>query len=185
MAHRVRAAGVHSAGLAVACAASYLLTTRVINHLRQISAHDALVGGLWAVIATAFVYRLSYDQSLRAALSRASATLLSFMLCFLYLLFLPFSVVGLAVLIGAGAFVLLLVGRADDVVAATATTAVVMVLAAISPHDAWEQPILRLADTAVGIAVGLGVSWIGLQLTKAGHSLEREGLGHLTGGASE
>jgi uncharacterized membrane protein YgaE (UPF0421/DUF939 family) len=133
---------------------------------------------MWAVIATAFVYRLSLDQSLRAAFSRAMATLLSFALCLTYLVFLPFSVWGLGLLIGIGALVLLLVGRGDDVVTATATTSVVMVLSAINPHHAWEQPILRLADTAVGIAIGIGVSWVGLQLTRAGRTLH-QGVGPL------
>ena len=36
------------------------------------------------------------------------------------------------------------------------TTAVVMVVAAMSPQDAWLQPLLRLIDTVVGIAVGIG-----------------------------
>ena len=30
------------------------------------------------------------------------------------------------------------------------TTAVILVVAAVSPQHAWEQPILRLADTVVG-----------------------------------
>jgi hypothetical protein len=32
-----------------------------------------------------------------------------------------------------------------------------MVVAAISPQDAWQQPLLRLVDTIVGIAVGVGM----------------------------
>jgi hypothetical protein len=47
-----------------------------------------------------------------------------------------------------------------------------MVIAAINPLHAWEQPILRLGDTAVGIAIGMGVSWLGLQATSLGRSLE-------------
>ena len=41
------------------------------------------------------------------------------------------------------------------------TTAVVMVVAAMSPHDAWQQPLLRVVDTVVGIAVGIACRWIG------------------------
>jgi hypothetical protein len=36
-----------------------------------------------------------------------------------------------------------------------------MVVAAINPHDAWREPILRLGDTAIGVAVGLGAASIG------------------------
>jgi uncharacterized membrane protein YccC len=93
-------------------------------------------------------------------LTRAAATLLSFGLCLIYLLILPFHPLGLAALIGVGTVLLMLIDRGDDVATTAITTAVVMVVAAVSPHDAWEQPILRLFDTALGIAVGLIASSI-------------------------
>jgi uncharacterized membrane protein YccC len=54
-----------------------------------------------------------------------------------------------------------LLGRRDDIVTAGITTVVVMVVAAMSPADAWQQPLLRLADTMVGIAVGVACKWVG------------------------
>ena len=51
-------------------------------------------------------------------------------------------------------------GRRDDIITTAITTAVVMVVAAISPADAWQQPLLRLADTVVGIAIGVAFKWI-------------------------
>ena len=33
-------------------------------------------------------------------------------------------------------------------------------MAEVSPHDAWQQPILRLADTVIGVAVGLAAAWL-------------------------
>ena len=161
---RGRTAVVHSTALALACAVSYLLTTRVLSHIHQISPEDQLIGGMWAMIATAFVYRFSYDQSITAAISRVSATLLSIVLCFTWLVFFSFSLWATALLIGVGSLILILVGRPDDVITATITTAIVMVLAAVDPHDTWEQPILRLVDTLVGIGVGVAVSWLGLRL---------------------
>jgi len=110
---------------------------------------------MWAVIATIFVLRRCYEESANAALLRTSATLLSFALCLVYLLVFPFRVWGLVVLIAIGAIVLDLIGRSKDVITASITTTVVMVVAAISPQQAWRQPILRLIDTSVGIAVGI------------------------------
>jgi uncharacterized membrane protein YccC len=51
--------------------------------------------------------------------------------------------------------------------AATAaiTTAVVLVASAVSPQHAWQQPILRLADTVVGVAIGVAAAWLGLRVT--------------------
>jgi len=68
------------------------------------------------------------------------------------------------VLIAIGAIVLDLIGRSEDVITASITTTVVMVVAAISPQQAWRQPILRLIDTIVGIGVGIAGAWIGLKL---------------------
>jgi uncharacterized membrane protein YgaE (UPF0421/DUF939 family) len=71
---------------------------------------------MWAVIATIFVYRWSYSQSVGAALSRIAATALSFVLCFVYLLFFPFHLWGMGALIGIGAIVMSLVGRPDGII---------------------------------------------------------------------
>jgi uncharacterized membrane protein YccC len=115
---------------------------------------------MWAVVATIFVCRYSYRESVSAALSRMAATAISFVLCLAYLLVLPFSVWGMALLIGLGAVVVALVGRPDDTITTTITITVVMVVAAIAPENSWRQPILRLIDTAVGVAVGVGAAWI-------------------------
>ena len=63
-------------------------------------------------------------------------------------------------MVGVGSLVLTAIGQAGDAGVAGITTAVVMVAAALSPHDAWQQPLLRAVDTAVGIAIGLAASWL-------------------------
>ena len=73
-------AAEHAVALATACLLSYWLTTRVLSQVHSLSAPDDLVGGLWAVIATTFVYREGHRQSVAAALTRASATSLGFVL---------------------------------------------------------------------------------------------------------
>jgi uncharacterized membrane protein YccC len=152
------------AALAIACLVSYTLITRILCSAYFISRDDDLLGGMWAVAATVFVYRESYHESAGAALSRMAATLLSFALCLVYLLILPFHPSGMAALIGIGAAVLTLVGRQGDIITTGITIAVVMVVAGIAPQHAWRQPILRLVDTAVGIIVGSAAAWISLKL---------------------
>ena len=122
--------------------------------------------GTAVVIATIFVFRDSYQRSVSAAVSRTAATLISFALCLVYLLFLPFRSWGLALLIGASALAVTLIGRPQDAVTAGITTAVVLVVAALAPHDAWRQPILRLADIVVGVAIGVAAAW-GLRVIRA------------------
>ena len=150
--------------LAACCLLSYKLITRLLIVSGLVSRDDELLGGMWAVIATIFVLRRSYEESVNTALLRASATLLSFALCLVYLLLFPFRIWGLVALIATGAIVLDLIGRSEDVITASITTTVVMVVAAISPEHAWKQPILRLVDTIVGVAVGIAGAWIGPKL---------------------
>jgi uncharacterized membrane protein YgaE (UPF0421/DUF939 family) len=158
--HRVRLAVGYSLALAIACLVTYWLTTDVLAHVHSLSPSDDLLGGMWAVVATIFVYRRSSRESVGAALSRVAATSVSFVLCLAYLLVLPFSPWGLAALVGVGTLIVTMMGRPDDTVTTAITTTVVMVVAAISPHPAWQQPILRLADTVVGVVVGLAAAWI-------------------------
>jgi uncharacterized membrane protein YccC len=162
----VRAAAADSFLLAVACLTSYLLTTRVLSLVYSVSTADDALGGMWSVIATVFLFRDSYNRSLAAAVSRMAATLVSFVLCLAYLAFLPFHPWGLALLVGLSVLITVLIGRPEDEITAGITTTVVMVAASLSPHDAWRQPILRLADTAIGVAVGLVAAWLGLRAVR-------------------
>jgi uncharacterized membrane protein YccC len=76
---------------------------------------------------------------------------------------------GLGVLIGLGALVMAFLGRPGDTITTGIATAVVMVVAAVSPHDAWQQPILRWIDTIIGLAVGVAAGWIVVRATHDHH----------------
>src|SRR5215470_13180060 len=168
----------HGVLLGLCCLLSYKLITGLLTLSRFVPRDDKLLGGMWAVVATIFCFRYSYGESVRAALSRTSATLFSFALCFVYLLFFPFRLWGLVLLIAIGAIVLDLLGRSEDIITACITTAVVMVVAAISPQHAWKQPILRLLDTMVGIAIGVVGAWIALKLPRHTPSQSPSALPH-------
>jgi len=161
---KIGSAVADCAVLAIACLITYLLVTELLSRLYFVSEADELLGGMWAVIATIFVNRAGYDESLAAAASRMAATSVSFIVCLIYLLLLPFHPWALAVLIGVSALVVRLLGRPQDAITAAITTAVVMVVAAVSPQHAWQQPILRFADTVIGVAVGIAAAWIGLRV---------------------
>ena len=152
--------------LAVACLITYWLVTRALSRVYSLSRDDDLLGGMWAVLATIFVLRDSFGKSVAAAVSRMAATFVSFVLCLTYLAFLPFHAWALAVLVGASALTVMLLGRPGNAVTAGITTAVIMVVAAVSPQHAWQQPILRLADTVVGVAVGAMAAWTGIRIRR-------------------
>ncbi len=149
---------VYALNMAIACLIAYWIMTHILSRL--VDEPSDFLGGMWAVVATVFVFRETRLRSLSAGLARLIATCVSFALCLLYLLLFPFTPVGMAALIGIGTVAMAVLGRRDDIVTTGITTAVVMVVAAMSPADAWHQPLLRLADTMVGIAVGVACKWV-------------------------
>jgi uncharacterized membrane protein YccC len=150
---------VYALNMAIACLITYWIMTHALS--RFVDQSSDFLGGMWAVVATVFVFRETHLRSLSAGIARLIATCVSFALCLLYLLLFPFTPVGMAALIALGTLVMALLGRRDDIVTAGITTVVVMVVAAMSPADAWQQPLLRLADTMVGIAIGVACKWFG------------------------
>jgi hypothetical protein len=114
--------------MALACLISHRISTYVLSWL--VNEPSDLLGGMWAVIATVFVFRDTRPQ-LVCRIARLSATL--FALCLAYLWIFPFTSVGMAALIGIGTLVMVLLGRRDYIVTTGITTAVVMVVAGMSP----------------------------------------------------
>ncbi len=155
-----------SSVLALSSVLTYWLVSSPLTQMYSESKTDNMLGGLWAVLSTIFVLRESYQQSIAAAVSRMSATSVSFVLCLIYLIFLPFHLWALGLLIGASALAVTLIGRPGDAITAAITTAVVMIVAGVSPHQAWHQPILRLADTLVGVVVGVAAAWVDLHAVR-------------------
>jgi uncharacterized membrane protein YccC len=150
---------VYALEMAMACAISYWIITYGLAPF--VDRASDFLGGMWAAVATVFVFRDTRAGSVSAGLSRLVATCVSFALCLLYLSLFPFQPVGMAAVIGAGTVVMMRLGRREDIVTTGITSTVVMVVAAMSPQDAWQQPLLRLLDTVVGIAVGIACIWMG------------------------
>jgi uncharacterized membrane protein YccC len=161
---KVRAALFHSVALAGACLATYELTTQVLSRVHSISPSDDLLGGMWAVIATVFVYRTTYQESVTAAWSRSIATLLGFLLCLVYLLVAPFHPWSLAALIGISALILPLMGRPGDVVTAAITITWSWSWQPSAPTTPGNSP--SSAWSAIGVAIGFATAWAAKRVDK-------------------
>jgi len=160
---------VYSLNIGIACLITYWIITYLLYGF--VNQASDFLGGMWAVVAVVFVFRDSRAHALSAGIARLIATCVSFALCLPYLWFFPFTPVDLAILVGIGTLVMALLHRRDDIVTTGITTAVVMVVAAMSPNEAWQQPLLRLFDTVVGIALGVICKWIGSYLFFLGERL--------------
>jgi hypothetical protein len=62
----------YSLELALACLTTFWIITGILHPLVE-SASDNLLGGMWAVVATVFVFRNTRDQNLSAGISRVVA----------------------------------------------------------------------------------------------------------------
>jgi uncharacterized membrane protein YccC len=149
---------VYSIAMALACLISYTAMTRLLNV--AVEGHRDLVGGMWAALATAFVFRDSRQHSLSAGVGRLVGTSVSFALCLPYLWFITPTVAGMGILLAAGTLVMVVLDRRDDIITTAITTIVVMVVAVVEPTDAWKQPLLRLFDTVIGILIGVAATWV-------------------------
>ena len=123
----------YAADMAIACALSYAIITALLAPLADDP--KRLLGGMWAVVATVFVFRDTRVKAWTAGMDRLIATCVSFALCLLYLLIFPFTGLGMAALIGLGTLVMILFGRQDDIATTGITTAVVLVVAGIQPGE--------------------------------------------------
>ena len=160
---------VYSIAMALACLISFWIMTHLLNMV--VVRDDDLLGGMWAAVAAAFVFRdtgraqgLVFPDTGRASFSagvaRMVATSVSFALCLVYLSLARPSASGMALVLAVGTVVLILIGRRDEIITTAITTIVVMVVAILNPADALSQPLLRLMDTVVGIAVGVACSFV-------------------------
>jgi uncharacterized membrane protein YgaE (UPF0421/DUF939 family) len=144
--------------MAIACWFSYTIALWIPAPFTKLD--DDLLGGMWATVATIFVFRDNRSRSWAAGLDRLLATTVSFAFCLPWLVFFAATPLSVGLLIGAGTLVVMLLNRRDDIVTTGITTAVVLGVAMMSPEHAWEQPLLRFVDTIVGITVGLCFKWI-------------------------
>jgi len=78
---------------------------------------------MWAAVSTVFVFRETRADAWSAGVARLIATGVSFALCLPYLWFLPFTIAGMAALVGLGTLAMMVMDRRDDIV----TTGITMV----------------------------------------------------------
>ena len=153
----IAAAALFALYMAIACTITYAIITHVLAPF--VDKSDDLLGGVWAVVATVFVFRDTRVHSVSAGVARLTATTLSIVLCLQYLLNFPFSGSGMAAVIGLGTLVImLLAGRTTSS------------RPGLRPRSSWwlrgsalkTRGINRYCGlrTPVGIAVGVSCRWI-------------------------
>ena len=150
----------HGIALGASCFVTSEVVLHIYRHVHFVSEANVLLGIMWATVATVFVQHLSYTSTLNSVVSRMVATSISFVLCLIYLLLFPFHIWGLALIIALGTIATTLLGRPNEIITTGITTTVVLVVGAVLPEHRWEQPVLRLVETAIGMLVGVAGGWL-------------------------
>jgi uncharacterized membrane protein YccC len=146
--------------LAVAVIVSWYLVVPLGHVVLGQGNADAEIGGMWAVVATAFVFSDQVRASSHSFTGRMVATVVSSGLCFTYLLVLPFTAWAIALVVGIGVLVLAALGLSAETVTTSITSAVVLVVAGLDgAGHGWEDPLIRVVTTLVGGLVGLAAAW--------------------------
>ena len=91
--------------MAFACFVSFWIMTQLLNP--TVAKDDDILGGMWAAVAAAFVFREAWFNSIAAGVSRLVAIFGSIVLCLGYLYVGTPSAVGMAILLAIGALILL------------------------------------------------------------------------------
>ncbi len=149
----------YAVDMAIACLITYWIMVALHSRF-SFGSSSEVVGTLWAIVSTVYVFRDTRASSVSASVGRVIATVVSFVLCLIYLLLFPFTPVGLVAVLACGTLIMMVLGRRDEIGLTGVTTAVVMLVAAVDTQNAWHQPLLRLMDTMIGIAVGMSCKWI-------------------------
>jgi uncharacterized membrane protein YccC len=151
---------VEAGSLAVAVVVSWYVVVPLAHVVLGQGNADAEIGGMWSVVAAAFVFSDQVRTSGHTFTGRMTATLISSGLCFAYLLVWPFTVWAIALIVGVGVVILAAVGLQAETVTTSITTAVVLVVAGLdgSAHG-WEDPLIRIVTTAIGGLVGVAAAW--------------------------
>src|SRR5262249_4911252 len=144
--------------MAIACLVTYWVMIFLLPRL--VGWHSTSVGVLWAVISTVFVYKDTRTHSLYAGISRLIATFAGFALCLVYLSLLSALPIGMGVLIAFGVLLIFSMGVCAQTGLTAITIAIIMIIAANNPQEAWLQPLLRLVDTLIGISIGVACKWV-------------------------
>ena len=155
---------IHGVALGVSCLITSAIILMIYGRVHLVSDANVLLGVMWATVATIFVQHMSYASTWNSLVSRMVATCISVVLCLAYLLLFPFHIWGLAVVIALGSIATTLLGRPTELITTGITSTVVLVVGAVLPEHRWEQPVLRLIETAIGSVIGAAGGWLEAKL---------------------
>jgi uncharacterized membrane protein YccC len=139
---------------------SFSLALTISTHV-QGTPDSVTIGALWAMISAIVVTQETRSATIDTAWLRIFGSLVGAAISAVYLLFLPFSVVGMAVLVGLTVLACQLLGIPGHARLAALTAGVIMVVSALNPDI---PPLVnagtRFFEVIIGSTVAVAVIWV-------------------------
>lgn len=139
--------------IAVVCLAAFVIGSYVTA---LFSGATANVGGLWSAISGLVVLQATTRDTWKAASLRVLGSLLGAVIAVVYLLFLPFNPIGMALTAGLTFYVCQLLGAPQHGRLGAITVVVIMVIASSNPNlKPLTNAALRFVESCIGTALAL------------------------------
>lgn len=117
-----------------------------------------------------------YKESLQIGWMRVLGTFVGALVAYVYLLFLPFSVIGMLLCVVILETIFMLLDIYNNGHIATITMLIIMLVSQMSPDaDPAMNCLLRFLESAVGVGVGIGLLWLAEQWSRLRQRLLRIG----------
>lgn len=127
----------------------------------------ALIGSLWAMISGIVVMQETRKTTLDSAWLRILGSLAGAIISAIYLVFLPFSPLGMAILIGVTVLICQGIGIPGHARLAALTVGVVMVVSGMNPEiSPLVNAATRFIEVIIGSVVAVAVVWIWPYVTR-------------------
>lgn len=160
---------IHPVAALLRCMAvllAYFFGSSVTGHFHE----ESVALGAMLACTSAIVVLQDNDlkNSLHNAWLRVFGTFLGAFIAWIYLLFYPFSIIGLVIGVFVAEIVCMLLKMPDNGKMATITLSVVLIVSREYPAmPPWENGLLRFSEAAVGAGIGIFMVWMEFIFQKA------------------
>lgn len=154
-------ARVHPFVLLVSCLGIWLAYLTGIYATGSFHSASRWMGAMLSCTSLITIMQMpTYRESLRPGVMRVVGTFLGALLAYIYLKLLPFSVVGMLVMVFVLEMMCMIMNIYQNGRIATITLVIIMLVSQMSPStDPLTNCSLRFFESAVGVGVGLALRW--------------------------
>ncbi len=142
----------------IAVVLSFVLGSLLTSHIHQAS---SLLGAMLAAVSCLVVLQSDIKTSVRLGWLRILGTFIGVIIAYIYLIFFPFTVWGMAIAVFLLSQLCMWVGIPDDGRIATMTLVMIMIISKMSPElPPLTNGTLRFGEATIGSLIGIGLAWV-------------------------